>query len=166
VIVQHMPPQFTGPLAVRLDSISALSVSEATMGDTLKPNCVLLAPGGKHLEISRRGSIAKVIIRDGDVVSGHKPSVDVMMTTAAKAFGPNCLGVIMTGMGRDGVNGCGAIRKAGGYVLGQDESSSDVYGMNKAAFVEGNVDQQVSLSEAASTIVQRVKRLGCAATMA
>lgn len=166
VIVQHMPPQFTGPLAVRLDSISALSVSEATMGDVLKPNCVLLAPGGKHLEISRRGSIGKVIIRDGDVVSGHKPSVDVMMTTAAKAFGPNCLGVIMTGMGRDGVNGCRAIRQAGGYVLGQDESSSDVYGMNKAAFVEGNVDQQMTLSDAASAIVQRVKRLGCATTTA
>jgi two-component system, chemotaxis family, protein-glutamate methylesterase/glutaminase len=163
VIVQHMPPQFTGPLAVRLNSVSALSVREASQGDVLQPNEVLLAPGGKHLEIVRRGTIAKVIIRDGDVVSGHKPSVDVMMFSAARAFGPNCLGVIMTGMGRDGADGCRAIRKAGGFVCGQDESSSDVYGMNKVAFQEGNVDIQMSLSDAASTISQRVRRLGSVA---
>ncbi len=75
-----------------------------------------------------------------------------MMTSAAKVFGPNCLGVIMTGMGRDGVEGCRAIRAAGGYVLGQDEASSDVYGMNRAAYVEGNVDQQFGLAEAAHVV--------------
>ena len=83
-----------------------------------------------------------------------------MMAGAAKAFGPNCLGVIMTGMGRDGVNGCRAIRGAGGYVLGQDEASSNVYGMNKVAFVEGNVDQQFALSDAAAAIARQVRRLG------
>jgi two-component system, chemotaxis family, protein-glutamate methylesterase/glutaminase len=160
VIVQHMPPQFTGPLAARLNLLSALSVREASDGDTVEPNCVLIAPGGKHLEISRRGSRVRASTRDGDPVSGHKPSVDVMMTGAAEAFGPNCLGVIMTGMGRDGVNGCRAIRKAGGYVLGQDEASSDVYGMNKVAFVEGNVDQQFALSDAATTIIHQVRILG------
>ncbi len=160
VVVQHMPPQFTGPLAARLNSISALSVREAEQGDVLEPNCVLIAPGGKHLEIARRGSRVRVSIRDGEAVSGHKPSVDVMMVGAAKAFGPNCLGVIMTGMGRDGVNGCRAIREAGGYVLGQDEASSDVYGMNKVAFVEGNVDQQFALSDAAAAIARQVRRLG------
>jgi two-component system, chemotaxis family, protein-glutamate methylesterase/glutaminase len=166
VIVQHMPPQFTGPLAARLHSISALAVREAAQGDMLQPNNVLLAPGGKHLEITRRGSIAKVILHEGEVVSGHKPSVDVMMLSAAKAFGPNCLGIIMTGMGRDGANGCRAIRAAGGFVLGQDESSSDVYGMNKVAFVEGNVDQQMSLSDAASAIAKRVRQLNSAAALA
>ena len=160
VIVQHMPPQFTGPLATRLNDVSELSVREAAQGDLLQPNCVLIAPGGKHLELSRRGTQVKVTIRDGDTVSGHKPSVDVMMTSAAEVFGPNCLGVIMTGMGRDGANGCRAIRAAGGYVLGQDETSSDVYGMNKVAFVEGNVDQQFSLHDAARVITRCVRQTG------
>jgi two-component system chemotaxis response regulator CheB len=83
-----------------------------------------------------------------------------MMTSAAKAFGHNCLGVIMTGMGRDGVNGCGAIRNAGGYVLGQDQATSDVYGMNKVAFVEGNVDQQFSLHDAAAMIYRQIRKVG------
>ncbi len=158
VIVQHMPPQFTGPLAARLNNASALSVREASQGDVLEPNCVYVAPGGKHLELARRGSHVKVLIRDGDTVSGHKPSADVMMLSAAEVFGQNCLGVIMTGMGRDGANGCRAIRAAGGYVLGQDETSSDVYGMNKVAFVEGNVDQQFSLQEAAAVITRCIRR--------
>ena len=146
VIVQHMPPQFTGPLAARLNSISALSVREAAHGDVLAAQLRAdrprrQAPGDRsprRRASKRRSATAKP-------VSGHKPSVDVMMTSAAKVFGPNCLGVIMTGMGRDGADGCRAIREAGGYVLGQDEASSDVYGMNKVAFVEGNVDQQFGL---------------------
>jgi two-component system, chemotaxis family, protein-glutamate methylesterase/glutaminase len=166
VIVQHMPPQFTGPLAARLNTVSELSVREAAEGDVLRPNEVLLAPGGRHLEVVRRGSFVKVTISDGEPVSGHKPSVDIMMTSASKAFGPNCLGVIMTGMGRDGADGCRAIRQAGGFVLGQDESSSDVYGMNKVAFIEGNVDQQMALSDGATVVTQQVRRLGCAATTA
>jgi len=163
VVVQHMPPQFTGPLAARLNSISALSVREADQSDALEPNTVLIAPGGKHLEVVRRGDCARASVRDGETVSGHKPSVDVMMASAARTFGPNCLGVIMTGMGRDGANGCRAIRKAGGYVLGQDEASSDVYGMNKAAFIEGSVDQQFALSDAAAVIARQLRRLGCVA---
>jgi two-component system, chemotaxis family, protein-glutamate methylesterase/glutaminase len=163
VVVQHMPSQFTGPLATRLNTISPLSVREAAEGDVLQPNCVLVAPGGKQLELVRQGQRVKVAVRDGEVVSGHKPSVDVMMISAAKAFGPNCLGVIMTGMGRDGVRGCQAIRSAGGYVLGQDQSSSDVYGMNKAAYVEGNVDQQFSLQEAALVISKQIRKAGCEA---
>ena len=161
VVVQHMPPQFTTLLAARLNSFSVLSVTEAEAGDLLRPNAVLIAPGGKHLELVRHGCQVKVHLRDDNPVSGHKPSADVMMKSAAKAFGSNCLGVIMTGMGRDGANGCKAIREAGGYVLGQDESSSDVYGMNKVAFLEGNVDQQIGLQDAAIMISRRVRRLGC-----
>jgi two-component system chemotaxis response regulator CheB len=160
-----MPSQFTGPLAARLDANSALSVREADDGDALEPNCVLIAPGGRHLEIVRRGNYVRALIRDGDTVSGHKPSVDVMMASAATAFGPNCLGVIMTGMGRDGAKGCRTIRQCGGYVLGQDETSSDVYGMNKVAFVEGNVDQQFALSDAAEVITRQMRRLGCVAAV-
>jgi two-component system, chemotaxis family, protein-glutamate methylesterase/glutaminase len=160
IIVQHMPPQFTAPLAARLDSLSQLSVREAGNGDRLQPNCVLLAPGGIHLELRGRGPVVTVVLRDGQPVSGHKPSIDVMMTSAARAFGPNCLGVIMTGMGRDGADGCKAIRAAGGYVLGQDEETSDVYGMNRTAFVEGNVDRQFGLYEGAAIIPRQIRNLG------
>jgi len=159
VVVQHMPPNFTKALAWRLDSLAGLTIKEAANGDTLRPNHVLIAPGGKHLEVRRRGSWVKAVIRDGPPVSGHKPSVDVMMASAGEVFGGNCLGVIMTGMGRDGVEGCRAIRAHGGYVLGQDEASSDVYGMNKVAYVEGNVDRQFSLRDAAGVVTREVERL-------
>ncbi len=157
VVVQHMPPSFTKPLAWRLDSLSELSIKEAEQGDTLEPNHVLIAPGGKHLQVRRVGTSVKAVVRDGAPVSGHMPSVDVMMKSAAEAFGGECLGVIMTGMGHDGVDGCGAIRAAGGYVLGQDEASSDVYGMNKVAFVQGNVDRQFALCDAAAAITRQVR---------
>ena len=159
VVVQHMPPSFTKPLAWRLDSLGELSVTEAAHGDLLRPNHVLIAPGGKHLQVRRLGGSVKAAIRDGAPVSGHKPSVDVMMSSVAETFGNNCLGVIMTGMGRDGAAGCGAIRGKGGYVLGQDEATSDVYGMNKVAYVEGNVDRQFTLSEAAAAITRQVRSL-------
>jgi len=159
VIVQHMPPHFTGPLAWRLDSLSALLVKEAAEGDVLHPNQVFIAPGGKHLELRRHGNSARIVLGEGEPVSGHRPSVDVMMTSAAALYGPRLLGMIMTGMGRDGVAGCRAIRAAGGFVLGQDEASSDVYGMNKIAFVEGHVDRQFSLDEAAEALTRHVARL-------
>ncbi len=160
-----MPPNFTKPLAWRLDSLSDLSVKEAALGDVLAPNQVLIAPGGKHLQVRRVGSSVKAVIADGQVVSGHKPSVDVMMHSVVEAFGSGCLGVIMTGMGRDGADGCRAIRAAGGYVLGQDEATSDVYGMNKVAFVEGNVDRQFGLDEAATVIAHHVRRLRAVASV-
>ena len=158
VVVQHMPPSFTKPLAWRLDSLSELSVKEATHGDLLEPNHILIAPGGKHLQVRRLGASAKAVIRDGSPVSGHKPSVDMLMCSVAEVFGDDCLGVIMTGMGRDGAAGCGAIRGKGGYVLGQDEATSDVYGMNKVAHVEGNVDRQFGLNEAAMVITREVRK--------
>jgi two-component system chemotaxis response regulator CheB len=159
VVVQHMPPSFTKPLAWRLDALSPLAIKEAAQGDPVLPNHALIAPGGKHLQLRRVGQAVKAVVRDGSPVSGHKPSVDVMMQSAAEVFGSGCLGVIMTGMGRDGANGCRAIRAAGGYVLGQDEATSDVYGMNKVAFVEGHVDRQFALDEAAAVIMQQVRRM-------
>lgn len=159
VIVQHMPAQFTGSFAGRLDSLSELSVKEAQTGDRLEPNHVLLAPGGLHLELQKCGNSAQVKIADGSPVSGHKPSVDIMMKSAARIFGNRCLGVIMTGMGRDGSDGCHEVRERGGYVLGQDQETSDVYGMNKIAMIEGNVDQQFPLDLAVGTITNQVRRL-------
>ncbi|MBN1589542.1 MAG: chemotaxis-specific protein-glutamate methyltransferase CheB [Pirellulales bacterium] len=159
VVVQHMPPHFIKPLAARLDLLSKLSVKEAAHGDTLRPNHVLIAPGAKHLRLRDCDGQPKVFIRDGDVVKGHKPSIDVMMKSAADVFPGRCLGVIMTGMGADGVDGCGAIRATGGYVLGQDEASSDLYGMNKVAHQQGNVDQQFSLNDASRVITRQLQLL-------
>lgn len=158
VIVQHMPQMFTGPFANRLNSLSAIRVREAAAGDILRPNEAIVAPGGKHLSLRRTGGRVEVTISDGDPVSGHKPSVDVMMRSAAQVFSRGCVGAIMTGMGRDGADGCGAIRAAGGYVIGQDESSSDVYGMNKTAFIEGHVDLQAKLSELPEVISSQARR--------
>ncbi len=167
VIVQHMPANFTKAFAGRLNSISQIEVKEAETGDVLLPGHAYLAPGGKHLEVVRHGAKGgKLLVRDGDFVSGHRPSVDVMMTSAVKIYRDRILGVIMTGMGRDGSDGCGAVRSGGGFVLGQDEATSDVYGMNKVAFLEGNVDRQFSLDDAASTISTQVRRIWGAAAAA
>ena len=159
VVVQHMPAQFTSQFAKRLDSLSELSIKEAETGDVLRPNHVLIAPGGKHLHLVKRGSQVKVRIADGEPVSGHKPSVDVMMKDAAGIYGKKCMGVIMTGMGLDGVDGCRQIRAEGAYVLGQDQETSDVYGMNRAAFVDGHVDRQFALQDAPKVLRAQVKRL-------
>ena len=159
VVVQHMPAQFTGSFAERLDGISKLAVKEAAAGDVLKPNHAWIAPGGKHLYLRKFGGNVKVNIRDGAPVSSHKPSADVMMKCAAEIFGDRCLGVIMTGMGRDGADGCAMVRAQGGYVLGQDEATSDVYGMNKAAFTEGSVHRQFALDDAARILTMQARRV-------
>ncbi|MGQ9761560.1 MAG: protein-glutamate methylesterase/protein-glutamine glutaminase [Thermogutta sp.] len=157
VVVQHMPAQFTKPFAWRLNSISQLTVKEGESGELIKPNHAYVAPGGFHMAVQGRTGSAKIHVFDGEPVSGHKPSVDVIMSSVAKIFGRRVLGVIMTGMGRDGANGCRAIRQAGGYVLGQDEATSDVYGMNKVAFIEGNVDRQFALQDGARLIMRYVE---------
>ncbi|MHB8897825.1 MAG: protein-glutamate methylesterase/protein-glutamine glutaminase [Thermoguttaceae bacterium] len=161
VVVQHMPATFTGSLSRRLNDISRLAIKEAASGDILRPNHVLIANGASHLELRRKGKFVMALLRDGEPVSGHKPSADVLMKSVAEIYGRNCMGIIMTGMGRDGSNGCGCIRQKGGFVLGQDEATSDVYGMNKVAFVEGNVDRQFSLDEAAAVITRQVAQLWC-----
>ena len=158
-VVQHMPEKFTGPFAARLNSISQLTVKEAATGDEMKPNHVLIAPGGKHMHLVRQGSKVIAQIRDGEPVSGHRPSVDVMMEGAAQAYSKNCLGIIMTGMGQDGAAGCSYIRDRGGYVLGQDQDTSDVYGMNKVAFVQGHVDKQFPLEELPELVEKQCNRM-------
>lgn len=166
VVVQHMPANFTGPFARRLDSLSRLSIKEAETGDVLRPDRVLVAPGGRHLKLRRQGPEVIVEIFDSEPVSGHRPSIDVMMQSAAAAFGSQCLGVIMTGMGHDGAAGCGAIRAAGGYVLGQDQETSDVYGMNRVAFVQGDVDRQFALNELPQLLPRQCSKMFSAAANA
>jgi two-component system chemotaxis response regulator CheB len=152
LVVQHMPAQFTRVFAERLDRCSPLSIKEARDGDAVLPNQVLIAPGGRHLVLVGRSPRVRVSLTDDPPVSGHKPSVDVLFESAARVYHSAAIGITMTGMGRDGVDGCKAIVAAGGLTLGQDEATSVVYGMNKAAFLEGALKAQFPLDELAAII--------------
>ena len=147
LIVQHMPGQFTGVFAERLNRYSSLTVKEAEEGDQVLPDRVLVAPGGRHMALAGLPPRLRITLSDEPPVSGHRPSIDVLFQSAARLYQSATVGLIMTGMGRDGVEGCKAILSAGGLVLGQDEPSSVVYGMNKAAFLEGAVKAQFGLDE-------------------
>jgi two-component system chemotaxis response regulator CheB len=142
LIVQHMPARFTGVFADRLNRHCNLTVKEAEEGDAVLPGRVLIAPGGKHLMVSGSPPRVFATLSDAPPTSGHKPSVDVLFGSAARVYGSGAVGFIMTGMGRDGVEGCKAILAAGGDTYGQDEASSVVFGMNKAAIQEGAVRAQ------------------------
>ena len=156
VIVQHMPAQFTGVFAARLDRYSSVTVKHAADGDVLVPDRVLIAPGGMHLVLKGTATHGRVVISDEPPVSGHRPSVDVLFRSAAKVYGRATVGLLMTGMGRDGVDGCKAILAAGGLTLGQDEDSSVVYGMNKAAYLEGAIKAQFALDDVPEIIQNMV----------
>ncbi len=147
LVVQHMPARFTSVFADRLDRHSAVAIREAKEGDRIAPDQILIAPGGRHMTVIGRPGQARVTLSDGPPVSGHRPSVDVLFESAARVFGAATVGIIMTGMGRDGVDGCKKILADGGATYGQDEASSVVYGMNKAAHVEGAVLRQFALDE-------------------
>ncbi len=120
---------------------------------------MLVAPGGKHLRLKKSAHGVRAEVCDGDYVSSHRPSVDVLFQSAAEIYGKQCLGLIMTGMGRDGADGGKAIRRAGGFVLAQDEATSDVYGMNKVAFDEGGVDEQASLSDLSGRLTTQIRTM-------
>ncbi len=150
VITQHMPPGFTASFAARLDRMCKPKVSEATDGAILQVGQIYLAPGGeRHMEVVG-GTVPRVRLTEGPTVSGHRPSVDALFRSVAKAYDRRAVGVILTGMGRDGAEGLLDIRKAGGRTIGQDESSCVVYGMPKAAFEIGAVEKQARLSQIAN----------------
>ena len=158
VVVQHMPAGFTAEFAKSLDRICPQEVKEAEEGDILKPGRILIAPGGtRHMIIEKKPLAIIAHLVEQDPVSGHRPSVDMLFGSIAKNFGNRSLAVIMTGMGRDGAEQIGAIYNAGGITLGQDESSSIVYGMPRVAFENGFVQKQVALNEIASTICRLTK---------
>ena len=144
IIVQHMPAGFTGPFAERLDALSRVSVSEARAGDRPLPGSVLIAPGDHHLEFDDRGAIA---LTDGPLVNGCRPAADVTMTSAARVYGRRALAVVMTGMGKDGAAGALAIKRADGKTLAQDQASSVIYGMPKAAIDAGAIDEVAALAD-------------------
>lgn len=146
-ITQHMPPQFTQSLADRLDDRSALEVREATDGMALKPGRAVVAAGGRHLTFDQRGGHPVVRTPEQPTDSGHRPSVDVMFGSACEVYGGRVLTLVMTGMGKDGLQGTRRIREAGGTVLAQDEASSVVYGMPRVVVEAGLADAVLSLEE-------------------
>ncbi|MEO8706838.1 MAG: chemotaxis response regulator protein-glutamate methylesterase [Kofleriaceae bacterium] len=147
VVVQHMPAGFTTALAERLDAVSNVSVREATEGARLLPGSVLVAPGDRHLEFDERGMVT---LSDGPMVNGCRPAADVTMQSAAKVYGRRSLGVVMTGMGKDGAAGALAIKRVEGKTLAQDKETSVIYGMPKAAIDAGAIDEVAALSDIAA----------------
>ncbi len=145
VIVQHMPQGFTNAFAERLNKLCDIRVKEAETGDEIIQGTALIAPGNYHLTLKRSGVRVMAEVQEGELFSGHRPSVDKLFLSAAEVLGKQALGVILTGMGKDGAQGMLKMRQAGSVTLGQDEASCIVYGMPKVAFEVGGVCRQVSL---------------------
>lgn len=158
VIVQHMPEHFTRAFAARLDSLCEVSVKEAEDGDTVMRGHVLIAPGGRHTLLDRQGARYCVSVRDGPLVSRHRPSVDVLFRSAARCAGSNALGIIMTGMGDDGARGLLEMKQAGAQTIAQDEATSVVFGMPKEAIARGAVDRVAPLGAIAQSLMQETAR--------
>jgi two-component system chemotaxis response regulator CheB len=158
VIVQHMPVGFTAPFAKRLDTLSKITVREAAQGDIVQPGTVYIAPAGQHVTVWRKtGSRAAICLSDNPPGTLHKPSVDVMMLSVAEAFGRRAAGIILTGMGADGLQGMTAIRQAGGLTIGQDEASCAVYGMPRSCAESGILQRIVPLTQVPRLILQAVR---------
>ena len=153
LIVQHMPEGFTQSLAERLNWQTSLEVKEAKDGDKLKPGVVYIAPGNRHMVVDGE----KIHLTNGAKVNFTRPSVDVLMESVAKKYGPNAIGVLMTGMGHDGANGMKAIKENSGQTIAQDEKSCTVFGMPKAAIGLKVVDQVVPLNKIARMIIKMIK---------
>jgi two-component system chemotaxis response regulator CheB len=154
LVTQHMPAGFSHSFAQRLDEICSMSVAEATHGRRIMPGHVYIAPGGRHLELTRSGGHYECRLSDRPPVSGHRPSVDVLFASVAQTAAGNAVGVIMTGMGSDGAAGLLQMREAGARTLGQDEKSCLIYGMPRMAMQMGAVEHEVSLSRLPEQILE------------
>jgi two-component system, chemotaxis family, protein-glutamate methylesterase/glutaminase len=152
VIVQHMPPVFTKMYAERLNNNCLLEVKEAKTGDIILPGRVLIAPGDKHMKVMKKGTLYMVECFEGPKVSGHCPSVDVLFHSVAQQVGSNALGIILTGMGKDGAKGLLNMKSNGAKTIGQDKESCVVYGMSKIAYEMGAVDTEAPIDEMPSLI--------------
>lgn len=157
VVVQHMPPLFTKSLAADLDQFCEIPIREASEGEFLLPGTVYLAPGGRQMKIKRRGSETAQVELTGEVHPGNcRPSVDFLFRSVAQRYGPRTLGVVLTGMGQDGLRGCRWIRHERGTILAQSAASCVVYGMPRVVVEHGLATQVVSLAEMGAAIVERV----------
>jgi two-component system chemotaxis response regulator CheB len=160
VMTQHMPAGFTRTFAERLNKLTKLHVSEAKGGERILPGHAYLAPGGFHLLVVRSGADYVIKLSDAEHVHRHRPAVDVMMESVAAAGGKNVIGVLLTGMGKDGAKGMLDIRNHGGYTFSQDEQSCVVYGMPKEAVNIGGVNEVIELSTMGAAILGKLKSMG------
>jgi two-component system, chemotaxis family, protein-glutamate methylesterase/glutaminase len=152
VVVQHMPEGFTEMFARRLDEVCSLRVKEAQSGDLLQAGRVLICPGSRHMKVKRLAMGDVVVLNDDARVNGHRPSVDVLFHSVAEEFGSQAVAALMTGMGDDGAEGLGAVKKAGGMTIAQSEESCVVFGMPKAAIERGYATRVVALDVLSATL--------------
>ncbi len=154
LIVQHMSDHFTGTFAQGLARICAIDVREAEDGDALVEGCALIAPGNRHVAVERRDTNYFVAFADGPPVSRHRPSVNVLFRSAAQEAGPNAVGVVLTGMGDDGADGLFEMKELGAFTIAQNEATSVVFGMPRAAIIRGGVHKIVPLGEMSTVILK------------
>lgn len=157
IIVQHMPELFTKQFAQRLNGLCNIVVKEAENNDSILQGHAYIAPGNKHMLLKRSGARYHVEIKDGPLVSRHRPSVDVLFRSVATCAGKNAIGVIMTGMGDDGAKGMLEMKEAGAYTIAQDEESCVVFGMPKEAIKQGGVDSVVPLNKISKLVLEKIK---------
>ncbi len=163
VIVQHMPPGFTRTYADNLNQKFPFDVREACDGDRIVPGRVLIAPGNFHMEVVRNGAFYNVNLHQGPILHGVRPAADLLMKSVAKCVGGNAIGVVLTGMGKDGAEGLLEMRKAGAHTIAQSEKSCVIFGMPKEAINLGAVDEILDLKDIGGALVQHfIKRAGAA----
>lgn len=163
LITQHMPEAFTQSFAARLDSVCKIAVKEAAQGDRVLPGHAYIAPGHSHLLLARSGANYVCELSNGPPVNRHRPAVDVLFRSAANCAGQNAIGVILTGMGKDGAVGMLEMKRAGAYNFAQDEASCVVFGMPKEAIAAGGVDEVVPLQDMASRVMAYLAKQGARA---
>jgi two-component system chemotaxis response regulator CheB len=156
VVVQHMPPVFTRLFAERLDRASKLHVTEAVDGVTLQPGHVYIAPGDRHLEVVRQGTLARTRLHDGPPECFCRPAVDVLFRSVAAAYKGSALGLVLTGMGQDGKRGSESLREAGSRIVVQDEATSVVWGMPGAVAGAGLAEAVLPLDQIGSAVLERI----------
>lgn len=157
IITQHMPEVFTKQFARRLDDLCAITVKEASNGDSVLRGQALIAPGHSHMRLRRSGSTYYVEVKDGPLVNRHKPSVDVLFESVAQFASRNAVGALLTGMGADGAKGMKLMHEAGAYTIAQDEASCVIYGMPKEAVKLNAVDISLPLEQIANHIIHKTK---------
>ena len=158
VVVQHMPPIFTNAFANRLNSICHIKVKEAKDGDPITPGTALIAPGDFHMTVTKFNN-PHISLHRWEPVSGHRPSVDVLMHSVTREYGKNALAVIMTGMGKDGAEGIHELKKRGGYVIAQDQETSVIFGMNREVIENGDADEIVPVDEISRRLVSKIQKI-------
>jgi two-component system chemotaxis response regulator CheB len=160
VITQHMPPGFTTSFAKRLDGLCRIRVKEAEHGERVLPGHAYIAPGGRHFSLARSGANYMAELADTEPVNRHRPSVEVLFKSVARCAGPNAIGIMLTGMGKDGAVAMLDMKRAGAYNFAQDEASCIVFGMPREAIAIGAVDEVLPVNRIGQAVISRLREAG------